>query len=52
MTNGKHRQDPVDCSVCGGSGEIQTRRPDREPGSEERIETITCPGCNGTGKQP
>ncbi|MDS1271485.1 hypothetical protein RIF23_14395 [Lipingzhangella sp. LS1_29] len=42
---GKHRQDPVNCPMCGGDKVIRQNQDNKE------IE-IPCPGCNGTGKQP
>ena len=42
---GKHRQDPVECSMCNGDGKITTW-------NDGKSETHPCRACNGTGTQP
>lgn len=41
---GKHSKE-VDCSVCNGEGETVVS-------FDGRTETVPCPACDGTGKQP
>ncbi|MBB4931079.1 DnaJ-class molecular chaperone [Lipingzhangella halophila] len=45
----KHRDEPKQCPVCGGSGEISTGHDGADGQSSG---TTRCGACNGTGQQP
>ena len=42
---GKHRQEPVKCSVCDGRGEVKIYH-------DGTYEWARCDACNGKGTQP
>lgn len=46
---GKHRQDPVKCTVCDGRGKVLI---DTDGKDKRKVEEVPCNACNGTGQQP